>query len=349
MFRIPIVVSFVGLWLTAGFCITEAAGQESQTDSAAPTPSPRIVWQQELDGEIWPRKYSAHFYPNNIYEPNVGIDLDSTRANPVRMVATTKWVYLFDGEGRIERSIPLKREPRPDEVKALTVLTVDDYIEKVGDKKFFIEESAVTDPNGRFYIIRREKTRGYDGWQTENFRAYNADGSLRFELRNRSDEGIYIHSEFYLSPNGEYLVLFPSVREDLAPSLDFYDTTTGALLKHMDQRALRQADIPYSRLTFSESGDLVLLMGGDKERTAILDGQGNLIQPLEGARAKLMTAPQAQHEMRQASYRQLVDPQVPLGARPKEVGDVKMLPGRKRGVYTSGNTLYLFELKPWRM
>ena len=88
------------------------------------------------------------------------------------------------------------------------------------------------------------------------------------------------------------------------------------------------------------------MLGGVEKRVAILDGQGNLIQPPEDARAKLTTAPHAQHEMRQPIYRQLVDPQAPLGARPKEVRDVKMLPDRKRGVYTSGNILYLFELQP---
>ena len=146
--------------------------------------------------------------------------------------------------------------PIPDEVKALTALTVDDYIKKVGDKKFFIDESAVTDPKGRFYIIRREKTRGYDGIWTEHFRAYNADGSLRFELRNRPDEDIYIHGEFRLSPNGEYLILFDTGGgEELEAHLDFYDTTTGALLRHMD----REDDFPcnitflnFGRLTFSE-------------------------------------------------------------------------------------------------
>ena len=242
----------------------------------------------------------------------------------------------------------MRRDVRPDEVKALTVLTVPDYIKKVGDKKFFIEESAVTDPKGRFYIIRREKTRGYDGIWTENIRAYNADGSLRFELRNRYDEGIYIDGEFYLSPNGEYMILLGSGGgEGSFPYLAFYETTTGTLLKHMSGNDFRRVDIPYSsRLTFSESGDHVLMGRRVTKQVAILDGQGNLIQPSEGVRAKLTTAPHAQYEIQQAIYRQLVDPQVPLGARPKEVGDVKMLPDRKRGVYTSRNTLYLFELQP---
>ena len=48
--------------------------------------------------------------------------------------------------------------------------------------------------------------------------------------------------------------------------------------------------------------------------------------------------------MKQAVYRQLIDPQALLGAQPKEVGDVKMLPDRKKGVYTSGDILYLFDL-----
>ena len=44
MFRIRIAVSLVWLWFAAVPFIAEAAGQESQTDSAAQTPSPRIVW-----------------------------------------------------------------------------------------------------------------------------------------------------------------------------------------------------------------------------------------------------------------------------------------------------------------
>ncbi len=338
MLRVQIAVSLGWFGLTAGFFSVAAAGQ---------LPRPRIIWQQELEGEISTRLYLGHTSHPDLSEPNVGISIDSTRANPVSMVATDKWVYLFDGEGQIDRRVPLRRDVRPDEVKSLTALTVPDYIERAGDKKFFYEESAVTDPNGRFYIIRRQKTRGYDGIWTENFRAYNADGSLRFELRNRPDENIYIHSEFYLSPNGEYLVLFDSGwGEDLPAYLDFYSTTTGALLSHISEDDFRQYDFSPFGLTFSDGGSHVILTGFKTERILIFNGQGNLIQSPEGVQTKFTTTSNSQHERKQAVYRQLVDPQAPLDARPKEVRDVKMLPDRKRGVYTSGNTLYLFELQP---
>ena len=283
MFRIPIAVSLGWLWLTVGFFIAAAEGQERPTDSAVQTPNPRIVWQQELEGEIGTRWYLGHAprYPD-LSEPNVGISLDSTRSNPVRMAATLQWVYLFDGEGQIERRIPLKRDTLSNEVKALTPLTVEDYIKRGGDKREFVKESAVTDPKGRFYIVRREKTRGYDGWQTENIRAYNADGSLRLELRNRSDDGIYIHSELYLSPNGEYLILFDNGwGEDLPAYLDFYSTTTGALLRHISADDFRQYNFSPFGLTFSDSGSHVILIGFKTERTLIFNGQGNLIQPSE--------------------------------------------------------------------
>ena len=357
MFPIRIVLSVVCLWLTAAPFIADAEGQDSPTDRAEQTPSPRILWQQELEGEIRTRRYLGHAprYPD-LSEPNVGIDLDSTRANPVRMVATDKWVYLFDGEGQIERSISLRWDSIPDEVKVLTSAemrgrteeTLDDYIKRGGDKKFFIRESAIADPKGRFYMIRSQETRGYDGLWTTSIRALNVDGSLRFELRNRSRENppVYIHSELYLAPTGDCLVVFDNGwGEELPAYLSFYDTTTGALLRHMSEDDFRLNDFSPFGLTFLGDGSQVLLTGFKTKRVLGFDRQGNLLQLPEGARAKLTTESLTQLSAKQAVYRQLVDPQVRLGARPKEVHDIKMLTNQK-GVYTSGNTLYLFELQP---
>ena len=357
MFRIPIAVSIVGLSLTAVPFIAEAEGQESQTDSAAPTPSPRIVWQKELDSEIRLREHRNDSKALTHSEPDVGFSPDSTRANPVRMVSTFKSVYLFDGEGQIERRIPLKWDPIPDEVKTLTPLTVDDYIRRVGDKREFINELSTTDPKGRFYIIRTLVTRGYDGRGTRSIRAYNADGSLRFELKNRFEEEppIYLSFQFYLSPNGEYMVMFYNGwGENPFAFFDLYETATGSRLRHVSHDDFHQYDFAPARLVFSETGSHVMLKGAEidltekkKTRTLLIfDGRGNSIQPPEGPRAKSVTAAEAQHSMKQAIYRQLVDPQAPLDSQPKEMRDVKMLPDRKRGVYTSGKTLYLFELQP---
>ena len=373
MFRIPIVVSLGGLWLTAGFFITEAAGQERQSDGSAQTPNPRIVWQQELEGGI---RYRSYIGPNSglrppqvflAHEPDVGISSDSARANPLRMVSTFKSVYLFDEEGRIERRVPLRWDSIPDDLKALTSAdpeirgqteeTLGDYIKRGGDKRFFIRELPTTDPKGRFYLIRTKETRGYDGIWTTSIRAFNVDGSLRFELRNKLHEKppISLYGEFYLSPDGEYMVVFDNGwGENPFASFDLYETATGARLRHVSEDDFRQYDFEPLNLSFSEDGHYVMLKGSEigkredkKTRTLLIfDGQGNLIQPPEGPRAKLTTDSQTQHSMKQAIYRQLVDPQAPLGARPKEVRDVKMLPDRNRGVYTSGNTLYLFELHP---
>ena len=367
IFRIRIAVSLGWLWLTAGFCITEAVGQESPTDSAAPTPSPRIVWQQELDSEIRLRRHRNDAKALTHSEPDVGISPDSTRANPVRMVSTVKSVYLFDGEGNIEQRTPLRWDPISDEVKALTSAdpeirgqteeTLDDYIKRGGDKRFFIRELPTTDPKGRFYLIRTKETRGYDGIWTTSIRAFNTDGSLRFELRNTFEEEppFNLNGEFYLSPDGEYMVVFDNGwGENPFAFFDLYETATGSRLRHVSRDDFHQYDFAPARLVFSETGSHVMLKGSligkteeRKTRTLLIfDGQGDLIQSPEGVRAKSVTAAEAQHSMKQAIYRQLVDPQAPLDARPKEVRDVKMLTDRKRGVYTSGKTLYLFELHP---
>ncbi len=121
MFSIRIALSIVLLWLTAAPFIADAEGQEN-------TPGTRIIWQKELDGEIRHRRYRGDSKALTHSEPDVGISPDSTRANPVSMVATVKSVYLFDGEGHIERRIPLRWDTIPDEVKALTALTVPDLI-----------------------------------------------------------------------------------------------------------------------------------------------------------------------------------------------------------------------------
>ena len=372
MFHIRIALSIICLYFTAAIFIIDVEAQESQTNNPAQVSGPSIVWQKELDGEIWSRSYigpNSSFRPPRVFlyhEPDVGISPDSTRANPVSMIATTKSIYLFDGKGNIDRRIPLKVDPIPDEVKALTSAemrgrteeTLDDYIKRGGNKRVFRMELPTTDPKGRFYIIRTQVTRGYDGWGNSSIRAFNVDGSLRFELKNRSDEDapVNLNGEFYISPNGDYMVIFYN-GHFLSPFafFDIYDTTTGAQLKHVSNDDFRQYDFEPVNLSFSEDGSYVMLQGSSigyisgvkKTRTLLIfDGQGDLIQLPEDARAKPTAAPQAQHSMKQEIYRQLIDPQVPLSARPKEVRDVKMLTDRNRGVYTSGNTLYLFESQP---
>ena len=274
------------------------------------------------------------------------------------MVHSGQAVYIFDGQGNIERRIPLRWDSIPDEVEALTSITVEDYIKRGGDKRVFIRELAMTDPQGRFYIIKTEETRGYDGWGTASIRAFNVDGSLRFELGSRLDEDspVDLNGEFYISPNGDYMVLFYNGKF-LSPFafFDIYDTTTGTQLKHVSNDDFTQYDFDPLNVSFSEDGSYVMLKGSKadfmtdvkKTRTLLIfDGQGDLIQHLEDARAKLTTTLQEQHLMKQEIYQRLVDSRTSLSARPKEVRYVKMLKDRNRGVYTSGNTLYLFELQP---
>ena len=348
MSYIRIAMSIICLCLAAIVFIDNVEGQENQTASQAQISVPRIVWQKELDSEIRYRRYMGHNisgYPD-MSEPNVGIFPGDIGVNPISMVATFKWVYLFDEEGHIEQRIPLRRDIIPDEVKALTALTLPDYIKRGGDKREFISESVITDPKGRFYIIRTEVTRGYDGWRTRSIRAFNADGSLRFELRNRRDEDIFIKGEFYISPNGYYLTIFDSGWDEAGMIyLDFYDNT-GRLLKHISSNDfLVQYDFAPFDLMFSEDGSHVILTGFKTKDLLIFDGQGHLIQRIGDVRAKSATVFQEQHSIKQEIYRQFVDTQIPLREQPEGVHDIKMLKDRNRGVYISGNTLYLFELQ----
>ena len=216
------------------------------------------------------------------------------------------------------------------------------------DEREFINEYATTAPNGEFYIIQTSVSSGYSKW-TSHLHAYNADGSLRFELRKKfkGDPPIYLDGKVYISPNGDYMVLFDTGRGESSPlSLYFYDTTTGSLLRCVSEDDFRQYDFSPFKPTFSGDGRRILLTGRETDRVLIFNAQGDLIQLPEDARPKLTTTFQEQHSMKQEIYQRLVDPRTALSARPKEVRDIKMLTDQNRGVYTSGNALYLFELQP---
>ncbi len=79
--------------------------------------SGRIIWQVELEDRINLRQFI-----HNIFEPDVGVSIDLTRANPVIMAATFRSVYIFDEQGNIERRVPLKRDTIPkDWIKVILV------------------------------------------------------------------------------------------------------------------------------------------------------------------------------------------------------------------------------------
>ena len=142
------------------------------------------------------------------------------------------------------------------------------------------------------------------------------------------------------------MVLFDNGWGEASPaSLYFYDTTTGTLLRYVSEDDFRQYDFDPFDFTFSGAGSHVLLTGFKTDRVLIFNAQGDLDPPPEGVRAKSTTTSQTHHEMKQAIYRQLVDTRALLEERPKGLRDIKIT-DQNRGVYTSGNTLYLFELQP---
>ncbi len=134
--------------------------------------------------------------------------------------------------------------------------------------------------------------------------------------------------------------------------LDMYDTTMGTRIKHVSDDDFTHYDFDPWSLSFSDDGRHVILKGNSidymteakKTRTLLIfDGHGDLIQHPEGIRARSTMSSQAQHSRKQEIYRQLVDSLTPSRERPEKVHDIKMLKDRNKGVYRSGNTLYLFE------
>ena len=315
------------------------SNSEGQEDTSSP--GVRIIWKKALDSGIEHRRYFDRT------EPDVGISSDGTRANPVRLVATAKSVYVFDAQGDIERKISLRKDTIPDEVKALTTATLPDYIKRGGDKREFTREYAMTAPNGEFYIIRTRVSNGYSAG-IDRLRAFNVDGSLRFEL-GAKESASGLDELTYISPNGDYIVIFYSGwGESPFPHLDFYDTRTGALINHIGLDDFVQYDCEPSILGFSEDGANVILRGnkpGERILCDLLfDARGNFIRRIAGALETERAARQARDAMKHKLEPKAVEARLQRGHHTGGIAEFGLLRDRSMGMYSRGDTLYLFEL-----
>ena len=319
------------LVLMGSLFAAHAEGQENR-------PRARILWQKELDSNV---RQKWHI---GLEDPDVGISTDSTRAFPIRMAATVGSLYLFDGQGNIERRIPMSSS-----------------------------EYGTTAPNGQFYAIRTLLARDIHGPFTK-LRVFKADGTFVFELnkgewpddKKRPDGSPRWRSLWgtpFIAPNGEYLVVFHDGggwvgSEGPEPLfLNFYDMT-GTLIKHISEKDFnRYGLMPGRRLGFSRDGSRVMLLGSDKKRDAqgkiiwrfeimVFDAQGNLIRRIEGRPPERLQV--ARNAIKRLLERDRIEPllQMPHGEdRTSGIVEFRMLRDGKRGVYNNGKTLYLFELE----
>ena len=167
------------------------AGTEGQDT----TPRARILWQKELDSDVNQKWHIG------LEDPDVGISTDTTRTFPLRMAATIGSLYLFDGQGNIERRIPLRKRTK-------------------GPKKgpMFGNERATTSPNGQFYAIRTLLTPWVRGPFT-HLRVFKDDGTFLFELNegewtdddkrfDGSPKWRSLWGTPFIAPNGEYMIVF---------------------------------------------------------------------------------------------------------------------------------------------
>ncbi len=297
----------------------------------------RIIWQKEFDSGIWHRQYM-----HNVSEPDVGISSYGSRTNPVSMVATGDAVYIFDGQGNIERRVSLKWENIPDDLAE-------------GDQREFTRERATTSPDGQFYVILtyvRQASYEKPSYPEIRFlRAFNADSSLRFELgqpellgsNKTSGDG---DQQLYISPKGDYMVVFYN-GWFLSPYyfLNFYDTK-GSLIKRIgDDDFLRYEFSPFD-LGFSADGSQVILTGFKTEDLLIFDAQGNMIRKVAGDIQVQKAARQARDAIKRILEPEAVNARFQRGGRHTSgIAEFRLIKDRNQGIYAKGGTLYLFELE----
>ena len=315
-----------------------ASGLQAQEDAASDTSqTARITWKKAFDGGIVHRNY----FGGTTSEPDVGISPDTTRATPVRMVTTSTGVYLLDSAGHVERQVSLRRDPWPEGRDTFH----DNSLPAIEPP--LINEYAMTAPNGEFYVILESLSDGHSAG-IGRLRAFNVDGSLRFELvaseLRQSDPPRWLATSLhtFISPNSDYMVL----SGDEVPFLDFYDTRTGALLRHIDYDFPRANDFHPVGLGFSEDGTRVLIRGFMTDDLLEFDARGQFLRRIKGGLTsqEAKTARQTREAMKRALEPKAVKARLARGHILSGVAEFGLLRNRSRGIYARGDTLNLFEL-----
>lgn len=306
---------FILVLLTIVAIVPDSQGQDDTAGAGV-----RIIWKKGFDGSVKHRRYY------NRSEPDVGISPDRTRANPVRMVVS-KSLYLLDARGDVERRITL-RENRQERTR----------------------EFATTAPNGEFYIIRT-LVWSRDGHGISRLRAFNVDGSPRFEFvaseLMQKEPPRYLGELYgtYIAPDAEYMVIFYNAWGiSPYPFLDFYDTRHGELIKHIGRDFFKQNKFSPFELGFSEDGKRVILNGFKTEDLLEFDARGDFRRRIAGDVAARKAARQARDAMKRKLEPKAVEARLDRGHHTGGIAEYGLLRDRNLGMYSRGDTLYLFEV-----
>ena len=324
--------SQLGIRRKWGILLLNVAVIASSSEGEQNVQRARIIWQVELDDRINLRQFI-----HNIFEPDVGVSSDLTRANPVKMAATFRSVYFFDEQGNIGRRVPLRRDTIPK-----------DWIK--GDPGKFTFEYATTAPGGNFYLIQTSISDGYDAW-LNLVRGFDLDGTLRFSL---DEDELHAHKasgdgsqRCYIAPNGNRWVLFYGNwgEHGFLPYLNFYDMK-GELIKNIDRESFVRHDFAPFDLGFSEDGSEVILTGFNTDDMLIFDRQGEMVRRIPGD----LEGQKIARDKRDLIKRMLEPEQISTrfqngGVHTGGIAEFRLIKNRNQGVYCKGNTLYLFELE----
>ena len=282
-----------------------------------------LVLELEIDDALCARRGYL-----GLLEPDIGVSSDTTRINPVNMVATLNFVYVLDAMGNIEERIPLRREVVGPE--AWTDL-----------QHVYVNDKASSAANGEVYLIITVMTRGtVRGYA--NLRVFDrATQNLLFELnRNTLPPGRTLGRP-HLSPKGDCLLLLHDnvTTDDGIPAfLDFYDME-GILRRHVD---FTESGFDPVQLGFSEDGRKVIVSGFKSDTRIVYDMAGNELARMKSDTVGLANEARSRDLLRVSVLRSV------LGAgplpQPLAVQHILLNRAMNVGVLRHGRGLYVFRL-----
>ena len=155
-----------------------------------------------------------------------------------------------------------------------------------------------------------------------------------------------LDERIFIAPNGEYFVIFDSGWVDSPMRLDFYDASTGAPIRYLDHGYFVQQEFSPVDLEFSENGSMVILNGFKTEDLLVFDAQGNFLRRIFGevAAKKKKAVRQERNAIKRKLEPKAVKARLQRGYHTGGIAEFGLLRDRNLGMYSRGDTLYLFTL-----
>ena len=303
-----------------------------------------FLWEEKLDAEIIYRSYNNLFGNGENAEPDVGISEEKRIKNPITLVTTVNSIYVFE-EGNLKRRIKLRWDKTPEES------VVRPYV----DTTLYVRTLGAADPKGKFYLIKTDVTKGWDGWNRANISVYNLDGSLRFQIEPKriGDQFIPIAHEINISPDGKILTAFYDGKYlSPFPHLTIYDTFSGNF-SHLSRKDFERKEFSPYNLTFSEARSFLILEGVNKKssRKTIrpfdlwwLNGHGDTIKKSKGEESTWREELKIKNMEKRTIIKKLIEKKGREKIPSLAIQDILISKDRNMGVYIIGSTITLFEI-----